>query len=216
MERLAHEVGDSEFAKQCREWFEAGSKSMEDKLWTGSYYLNYLEPETGLRSDFIFGYQLDGEWMANFHGLPGVFRPDRAKTTLDTIKKANVALTKFGAVNYANPDGSKAKVAGYGPYSMLPPEVLMLAMTYMYKGEVEFGLELARRQWHNIHCRQCLTWDQPNILRGGQDTGERVYGADYYQNMMLWSLPAAIAQQDLAGPTQPGGLVDRIIRAGKA
>ena len=90
----------------------------------------------------------------------------------------------------------------------------MLAMTYMYQGEKEFGLKLAQRCWQNIVCTQRLHWDQPNIFRGDKDTGERSFGSDYYQNMMLWSLPAAIQGQDLAGPCNAGGLVDRIIKAG--
>ncbi|NPV54319.1 MAG: hypothetical protein HPY71_12510 [Firmicutes bacterium] len=214
-ERMAEAVGDKEFAAQCRQWLGEGSKSMENKMWAGEYYLNYYEPETDRKADLIFGYQLDGEWMARFHGLSGVFRPDRVKTTLATIKRANIALTRHGAVNYANSDGSVTSVKGYGPYSMFPPEVLMLAMTYMYNGEKEFGLELARRCWHNIVCKQGLTWDQPNIFRGDADTGERVFGADYYQNMILWSLPAAMEGKDLRGPVDTGGLVDRVINAGK-
>jgi hypothetical protein len=31
---------------------------------------------------------------------------------------------------------------------------------------------------------------------------------------MLWSVPAAMAGQDLSGPCKPGGLVDRILKAG--
>ena len=89
----------------------------------------------------------------------------------------------------------------------------MLAMTYIYNGEKDFGLEIARKVWHNIVCQQGLTWDQPNIMRGDADTGERSFGADYYQNMILWSLPAAIDGEDLSAPTKPGGLVDRVIRA---
>lgn len=38
-ERMARKVGDTEFARQCREWLEAGSRSMEEKMWAGSYYL---------------------------------------------------------------------------------------------------------------------------------------------------------------------------------
>jgi len=91
----------------------------------------------------------------------------------------------------------------------------MLAMTYMYAGEREFGLELARRCWENIVCRQRYTWDMPNIMRGDADTGESVYGHDYYQDMMLWSLPAAIAGKDLGAPAQPGGLVDRVVKAAR-
>lgn len=50
-------------------------------------------------------------------------------------------------------------------------------------------------------------------MRGDTDTGERAFGNDYYQDMILWSLPAAIQQKNVAWPTRPGGLVDRVIKA---
>ena len=34
-------------------------------------------------------------------------------------------------------------------------------------------------------------------MRGNADTGERTDGNDYYQDMMLWSLPAALEGKDL-------------------
>jgi len=86
-------------------------------------------------------------------------------------------------------------------------------MTYMYNGEREFGLELAYRAWHNMVCRQGYTWDMPNIMRGDVDTGERTFGNDYYQDMMLWALPAALAGQTVDRPCRKGGLVDRVLRA---
>ncbi len=89
-------------------------------LQAGGCYLTFWEPETGRKSDLFFGYQLDGEWVADFHGLPGVFRKDRVDSTLATIKRTNVALSKSGAVNYAHADGSPAKVGGYGTYSYFP------------------------------------------------------------------------------------------------
>ena len=135
------------------------------------------------------------------------------RSVLDTIKRCNVAVTKHGAVNYANPDGTVASPGGYGAYSYFPPELLMLGMTYTYYGEADFGLDLAYRAWHNIICRQGYTWDMPNIMRGDADTGERSFGNDYYQDMMLWSLPAALAGQDVAGPCKPGGLVHRVLSA---
>ena len=215
MRRMAEHVGDSEFSEQCRHWFEAGSKALEEQLWAGEYYLNFYEPETDTKSDLVFGYQLDGDWIAKFHGTDAVFPDARARTVLDTVRRCNVALSKTGAVNYAHPDGSPADVGGYGTYSYFPPELSMLAMTYMYHGQRDSGLELARRCWENIICTQRLTWDQPNIIRGDEDTGECAFGNDYYQNMMLWSLPAALAGQDLAGPCEPGGLVDRMLEAGR-
>jgi uncharacterized protein (DUF608 family) len=215
VQRMAERMGDAEFAAQCRRWFEAGSRALEEHLWVGDYYLNFHEPETDSRSDLVFGYQLDGDWMAKFHGTEAAFPAERAKTVLETIRRCNVALSRTGAVNYALPDGSPAEVGGYGTYAYFPPELVMLDMTYMYHGDQEFGLELVRRCWENITCTQRLTWDQPNILRGDKDTGERVFGNDYYQNMMLWSLPAGVAGQDLAGPCEPGGLVDRMLAAGR-
>ena len=214
-ERLAKAAGDHEFARQCAAWIQAGAESMEKHLWTGRYYLNFYEPETGQKSDLVFGYQLDGEWITDHHGLSSALPEERVKTTLETIKRCNIAVTKYGAVNYTNPDGTPAKVGGYGTYSYFPPEALMLAMTYMYNGEKEFGLELARKVWHNIVCAQGYTWDMPNIMRGDVDTGERTYGNDYYQDLMLWSLPAAVAGTDFGAPVKRGGLVDRIVRAAK-
>jgi uncharacterized protein (DUF608 family) len=215
-ERFAAAAGDTEFAGQCRAWFLAGAQAMEQKLWTGSYYLNYLEPETGRKSDLVFGYQLDGQWITDHHGLPATLPPERVRTALQTIKRCNVAVTKYGAANYANPDGTPAPVKGYGTYSYFPPEALMLAMNYLYAGHRDFGLELARKVWHNLVCLQGYTWDLPNIMRGDADTGERTYGNDYYQDLMLWSLPAAIAGKDFGAPMQPGGLVARVLKAAGA
>ncbi len=211
---MAQKHGDDEFADQCRKWFKAGSDAIDEHLWTGSYYQVINKLETDETSDLVFGYQLDGQWIAQFHGVGDVLPKDRVRTTLDTIGRCNVAQSGHGAVNYSQPDAKPAKIGGYGAYSYFPPEVLMLAMTYMYDGDKAFGLELAQRCWRNIVCRQRRTWDQPNYTRGDIDNGEYVFNHDYYQNMMLWSLPAAIAGEDLTSPSSPGGLVDRMIRAG--
>ena len=218
MENMAEAMADTEYAEQCRTWFADGSRAMEDQMWTGSYYLNFYEKETGKKSDDVMGYQLDGQWAAEFHGLPGPFRANRVKTTLETIKRCNIGLTPdMGAVSFAQSDGSplpaESKVAAYGQYAIFPPELLVLAMTYMYAGEKEFGLDLARRQWENLVLKQRHPWDLPNLIDG--DTGRRNIGTDYYQNMMLWALPAALEGQDLSGPCRPGGLVSRILEAGK-
>jgi uncharacterized protein (DUF608 family) len=215
-ERFATLAGDHAFARQCHDWIEAGAQSMENKLWTGSYYLNYFEPETGRKSDLVFGYQMDGQWITEHHGLASALPQERVQATLATIKRCNIAVTKYGAVNYANKDGTPAQIQGYGTYSYFPPEALMLAMTFMYEGQKEFGLELARKVWHNLVCLQGYTWDMPNIMRGDVDTGERTFGNDYYQDMMLWSLPAAIAGADFGAPAKPGGLVCRVLQASRA
>jgi uncharacterized protein (DUF608 family) len=215
-ERMAREAGDTAFADQCAEWTKAALDAMDKHLWDPrGFYLNYVEPETQRKSDLVFGYQLDGEWIIDHHGLSPALPEDKVRTTLDTIKRCNIAVTKYGAVNYANADGTPAVIKGYGTYSYFPPEALMLAMTYMYRGQPEFGIELARKVWQNLVCLQGYTWDLPNIMRGDVDTGERTFGNDYYQDMMLWSLPAALEGKDLGAPAKSGGLVARVIAAAK-
>ena len=89
----------------------------------------------------------------------------------------------------------------------------MLGMTYMYNGQQAFGEDVIRRTLDYVSVCNGYTWDFPLVWE--VDSGKRVYGSDYYQNMMLWSVPAVMAGQDLSGPGKPGGLVDRIIRAGR-
>jgi len=211
--RMAEKVGDVEFARQCQEWIDGGSASMEDKMWAGNYYLLYNEPATGRKSDHVFGYQLDGQWMARFHGLPGVFRDDRVKTTLETIKNTCAAVSPAGCANLARPDGTLAQGEGYGPNAYFTPEIFMLASTYLYEGDTEFGLELAHRCLHSLTIKNRVTWNHPNIMRG--DNGDRLFGSHYVQNMMLWAVPAALEGKDIKAFCAPGGLVDRILQAGE-
>ncbi len=214
MRRMAEAMNDDAYMKECDDRLAAGAEALEDKLWNGDCYLNFNDPDNDEKSDLVFGYQLDGQWITDWHGVPGAFPPNRAATTLETIRKFNCALSDTGAVNYANPDGSPAQVGGYGTYSYFPPELYMLAMTFMYGGEKEYGADLLRRCVENITCRWGYTWDAINTVQGERDSGERAFGADYYQNMMLWAVPAALTGEDMEQPARPGGLVDRIIRAG--
>jgi uncharacterized protein (DUF608 family) len=212
-QRMARKIGDNDFVHQCQKWIDEGSKLMEEKLWTGRYYLAYYEPETGKKSDWIFSAQLDGEWMVRFHGMEGVFAPPRVETTLDTILRACVPHTPFGVINFTQADGSLVPRPGYGPYGMFVPEVYMFSMLLMYAGLRDEGLEIARACVYNLSIVHRYSWTQPNVIRG--DTGARTYGTDYYQNMMLWGLPAAIQDTDIAGLCKPGGLVDRVLQAGR-
>jgi hypothetical protein len=86
-------------------------------------------------------------------------------------------------------------------------------MTYMQSGEKEYGMEFVRRTWEQMTLTHRHAWDLPNMLLG--ETGERHFGTDYYQNMVLWTMPAVIAAQDIAQSSQGGGLVARVLDAAK-
>ncbi|MCL5994562.1 MAG: GH116 family glycosyl-hydrolase [Chloroflexi bacterium] len=140
VERMARALGDTPFEAQCRQWCAAGTAAMEEKLWVdadagataGGYYLNFYEEKTGRRSDAIMGYQLDGEWVANMHGVPGVFRADRVPVVLDTIRRCNMPAARCGALSFANADGRALspdeKIVEYGSSFIFLPEIMMLAI----------------------------------------------------------------------------------------
>ena len=205
-ERMAEKTGDVEFAVKCREWFAHGSRLLEEKLWNGDNYLLYFDPKTGNKDETIMSSQLDGDWIAFYHGLPPVFPDGRALETLATIKAT--CLTDLGAAGFA----SREKGLDVGVYGTFTPEIHMVGMTYSYRGEPALGLDLSRRVMDDVIRVQGHPWDLPNMIR--IDDGKRFYGTDYYQNMMLWALPAAIAGNDITGPCKSGGLVDRVIKAG--
>ena len=212
-QRMAEAMGDGEFAAQCQAWQAQGSAVLEEHTWAGNAYLLFNELETGKRSAVILAHQLDGEWMARAHGLPGVFRADRVATVLETLKRTSLAGSDYGAVVFTQPED--AALDGWDPgYWTLrgihPPGTYILSMLYVYCGQAELGLDLARRTTQEVARRGWL-WDWPVVLDGS--FGPRV-GFDYYQNLVLWSLPAALAGGDLSAPAQAGGLVDRMLRAG--
>ncbi len=216
MGRMAEAAGDPDFARQCGQWFAAGSKAMEEDLWAGTHYLLYKEILGGKVSDVVLGFQLDGEWISRFHGLAGVFRPDRVATALGTIARVNADPQRFpyGAKVFASTDGRpiEGELSYWRNTGTHAPSCFMLGMTYILEGQRGFGLNLIRRVLEYVIHRG-YTWDFPLVW--DVESGVRYYGSDYYQNLMLWSVPAVLAGQDLSGPCKPGGLVDRLLKAAR-
>jgi uncharacterized protein (DUF608 family) len=214
-QKVAEKVGDGEFARQCRDWIDAGTNSMETKMWSDTIYLDFLYTGTGKKSDTVHAFQLDGEYLTSSHGLPGVFRPDRVKTALETIKRLNVGLARHGALALVKPDGTRVR------RDAVIVGVLMLAMNYMYHDHRKFGDKVARSMWEGFVCEHGLTWDQATEYntdtgnRIGEGPNERPAGHDYNNAMILWALPAALEGKDLSAPAQPSGLMDRVVRAAR-
>src|SRR5207249_4146111 len=152
--RMSKEAGDLAFADQCRQWLDTGRAILENKASVGKYYLRYLDPQSGERSNDIFSAQLDGQMTAWMHGVEDVSRPDRVRLTLDTIKRTCVAATRFGTVLYTTVDGTATQggtdiMPSYQPTEGRMQAVGSLGLTYMYAGQTEFGLELMRRVFHS-------------------------------------------------------------------
>ena len=206
---MAGEMGDDGFADECRSWLDRGSDTLERMLWneqTGAYLL-YHQAATGSHSEVILSDQLVGEWAAHFHGLEGIFPPQRRRRVQETVWRINVAGCEGGARATMHPNRKPYQGGYVAAYATLTP-----AMLELYGGDADRGLELAGRMWHHITCRKGWTWDHPSHFRAD---GDRMVGHDYYHNTMLWALPAAILKQDLAAFCASGGFVDRIIEAAR-
>ena len=218
MRRWAEKMGDQEYVKRMEAYLEAGTKALEKHLWAGTHYLAYHEPETGRRERAFFTPQLSGQYYARAHGLPGVFPKDRVATVLDTVRTYGTKVTPSGIPpNYINPEGTPVHgIGGYGTYAFHPITHYMLGMTYLYEGNRAFGLELIRKVIHEWAIRWGQMWDGTNVWYANvnEDNLPTFTGPDYYLKMNLWGAPAALAGEDIAGTSRPGGLVDRIIKAG--
>jgi hypothetical protein len=136
-------------------------------------------------------------------------------TTLDTIARfnANPAERPYGALVYSGADGRPPNynLAYWSSNGTHSPGNFMLGMLYLYEGRTDFGLNLIRGSMEAITLKMGRTWDSPIVFDA--KTADKMYGADYYQNMMLWSVPAALAGTDLTGPLQKDGLIPRMIKA---
>jgi uncharacterized protein (DUF608 family) len=222
-ERMARKMGDTAFADQCGQWFTQGSQRLEEKLWDGEGYLLSLDTRTEEKNDLVLAFQLDGDWIARLHGLPGVFPPDRASTTLASIKRLNATAAGPHGVTLTviQRDGRLTTFGGrMGWNSSMPASVFILAMNYLYAGQQEAGLDIAYRSINQLVNTLGFTWDMPNMVRADPSTYPwpeylRIYGTDYYQCMSLWAFPAALRGEDLGGPAAPGELVPRILEAAR-
>lgn len=225
MRRWANTMGDTDFVKKLDAWLESGTNALEQYLWNGRFYDAYNEPESGKRDNAFFTAQINGQYYAKSTGVPGVFPKDHIDSVLRMIRTA-CSVTKTGMppvlVNndgtlFQERSGNDAEGAGYltGLCGYTNPQVTKIAMTFMYEGQQEFGLDLLHKNLELNFLKWGYTWDGALACSQKSDDGERSYGTDYYQNMILWGAPAALAGEDISAPIKPGGLVDRILTAAR-
>ena len=216
-EVLAARRADSEFAAVCRSLLQRGQQAYEQKLWTGAYYRLYSALEAGRRSETSLANQLMAVWCAAVVGLPSPLPPGNVVAALDTVRHLNYAATSCGVINGCRPDGTPdvagGTAAGGGSFGadVFVGEALCVAMTYLYQGQRELGLEIARRVIECLFVRHPSPWNQ-HCLISGRD-GAPSWGSDYYSNLVIWALPMALAGQDIATFAASGGLLDRLLTA---
>ncbi len=220
LKELAEKMGDTEEVKKLDAMLKAGKEVMEKDLWKGDHYLVYYDPKTGKKLDAFFTPELDGPYYARFSGVPRVLPRENVKKMLAVIQDKISKNSKLGMPpNYSNPDGSlwTGNDTGYltGQYIYNNHLIIWISVLAIYEGMREFGLDLLRKNLQISYCKWGYEWDGPNSMSGAGDTGECNFGWDYWFNWSIWTAPAALVGQDAAQLSKPGGLVYRMIEAGR-
>ena len=101
---MADEVGDTDFARQCRDIFEAGQKNLVAQLFDDEYFINKVDPKhlnainsgTGCEIDQVFGQS----WAFQV-GLPRVLPQKETVTALKSLWRYNFSpdVGPYRAVN---------------------------------------------------------------------------------------------------------------------
>jgi len=172
----AHAAGDSEEVAYLDTLIAAGKEAMQKYLWKGDHYLIYNDPKTGKTLDALFSPTLNGQYFARFNGVPPVFPKENVESFLALMRDKVCKISKLGMPPiYAEPDGSnwKRDKTGYlsGEFVYTNFQVIFNAITFMYEGQKDFGLELLRKNLHLSYCDWGYMWDGTCSCSAGGDTG---------------------------------------------
>jgi len=213
-EAMANEMNDDDFAAECADWLKRGKAAYQDKLWNGEYYRLWHDPANtsgeGPDCDVSLGNQLMAQWCVKITGMADILPAEQVQSALGAVKRLNMGATRHGLVNGVNPDGSRYiskpdsdadQVVDILPNNdhstqVFVGENLCAAMNFIYHGQRETGLEIARRIYEAVALTSRTPWKQHCLIDA--DTGLPVWGEDYYSNMVIWALPMACANQNIA------------------
>ena len=208
---MATAMNDSEFAAECTDWLGRGKAAYQEKLWTGEYYRLWHDPENtsgeGPDCDISLDNQLMAQWCVKITCLPDILPAEQVQSALGAVKRLNMAATEHGLVIGVNPDGAR-HISKSDPDKhprILPNyehrrqvfvgENLCAAMSFIYHGQRETGLEIARRLYEAVALTRRSPWKQYCMIDA--DTGLPVWGEDYYSNMVIWALPMTCTNQNI-------------------
>jgi uncharacterized protein (DUF608 family) len=152
-------------------------------------------------------------------GLDDPLPKDRIEKALDTIARLNIPASRFGMVDAVFPDGKLCVEGGIGGDRIWSRDIFIqcnatAAMVYFYYDRPNDGRAAAKTMLDTIfRGPHPMPWSQPCGI--SSVTGGTCHGHDYYDHMVVWSYPLALARQDIRAACGPDGLVARLLNAAK-
>jgi len=128
----------------------------------------------------------------------------------------NLKATSYGLINGVTPEGKPFDTGlehtGDHAKNIFFGENLCAAMTFLYYGRRDTGLQIAERLYGAVAVKNNSPWNQRCLLNG--ETGMPQWGEDYYSNLVIWAFPMALAGQSLDQFAKTG-LVENMMNAAK-
>jgi uncharacterized protein (DUF608 family) len=203
--RMADASGHAEDAAHFHKLLAAARQHHDATLWNGNWYSLFHNTHTGERDETILANQLVGLFLQRLHGLESLYEPDKVKAVLDTVVARNVRQARSGMYNAIHEDGSLNPDGGDQSTQMFTGEALAVAATLLYEGRREEGLPLAEAVMRNLVIDQQRGWNLPNQVN--PENGKPVFGTDFYQMLMLWTIPLALQRRSIEQTCHTDGFI---------
>lgn len=213
---MAKVMGDGKFAADCSSRLGKAINAFEANLWNGTYYRLWNDHAQKPVSEVCLANQLMAAWCTRIAGLQDPIPIAHVNSALDSIGKLNMKATSYGLINGVMPDGKPFETglgrSGDHAKNIFFGENLCAAMTFLYYGWRDTGLQIAERLYSAVAVKNNSPWNQRCLLNG--ETGLQQWGEDYYSNLVIWALPMAVYGQSLDQFAR-AGLVENMLRSTK-
>ncbi len=211
---LANAMGDRSFAADCTSRLSKAKNAFEANLWNGSYYRLWNDKEQKKVSEICLANQLMAAWCTRVAGLQDPLPSAHVNSALDSIDKLNLKATSYGLINGVTPEGKPFDTGlehtGDHAKNIFFGENLCAAMTFLYYGRRDAGLQIAERLYCAVAVKNNSPWNQRCLLNG--ETGMPQWGEDYYSNLVIWAFPMALAGKPLDQFVK-AGLIEGMMKA---
>ncbi len=183
-EAMASEMGDTDFAKKCRQIVEKGTTTIDEQLFNGEYYFQVGDPAHTSEVGSYDGCEIDqvlGQSWAFQVGLDRVLSEKNTKTALESLWKYNFALDaglyrkqlgsgrvyamegEAGLLMCSWPKGDSKRVkVGYDSYfnECMTGFEYQVAGHMIWEGMLENGLAVTKAIHDRYHASKRNPWNE--------------------------------------------------------
>ena len=181
---MARAMGEDETADIYSQRLEKASKSYEDELWNGKYYILWNDAAKNEKDEGVMAGAMDGQWYAHLTDMGYVIPEDKVKSHLEAVMLHNFH-PEHGLLNGAYPPGTKVPEQAYKSFQVPCPwtgteyaVASHLLEESMYQEAISVVMAVDERYWE-----RGLYWNHEEC------------GWHYYRALVSWALLLSFSGQ---------------------